>query len=43
MVMKVSICRRQVDIAKQLFAEMDIAREDAEKRQDWVMRGFRSI
>ncbi|MBC8271877.1 MAG: nitroreductase family protein [Gammaproteobacteria bacterium] len=35
--------RRQVDIAKQLFAEMDIAREDAEKRQDWVMRGFRQF
>lgn len=35
--------QRQVDIAKQLFAVMGIAREDAEKRQDWVMRGFRQF
>jgi nitroreductase len=35
--------RRQVDIAKQLFAVMGIAREDTEKRQDWVMRGFRQF
>ena len=27
---------RQVGVAKQLFAAMDIAREDKEKRQDWV-------
>ena len=33
--------QRQVDIAKQLFAAMGIAREDAVKQQDWVMRGFR--
>ena len=35
--------QRQVDIAKQLFAVMGIAREYAEKRQDWVMRGFRQF
>jgi nitroreductase len=34
---------RQVEIAKQLFAAMDIAREDKEMRQDWVMRGFRQF
>jgi nitroreductase len=34
---------RQVDIAKQLFAAMDIAREDKPKRQDWVLRGFRQF
>ncbi|GGE20742.1 oxidoreductase [Primorskyibacter flagellatus] len=34
---------RQVEIAKQLFAAMGIAREDAERRQDWVMRGFRQF
>ena len=35
--------QRQVDIAKQLFAAMGIAREDKERRQDWVMRGFRQF
>ncbi len=35
--------QRQVDIAKQLFAVMGIAREDADARQDWVMRGFRQF
>ena len=34
---------RQVEIAKQLFAAMGIAREDKEMRQDWVMRGFRQF
>lgn len=34
---------RQVEIAKQLFAAMDIAREDKAKRQDWVLRGFRQF
>ncbi|WP_375248766.1 nitroreductase family protein [Sphingomonas sp.] len=34
---------RQVDVAKQLFAAMGIARDDKEKRQDWVMRGFRQF
>ena len=35
--------QRQVDIAKKLFAAMDIARDDKPKRQDWVMRGFRQF
>ena len=35
--------RRQVGVAKQLFAAMDIARDDKEKRQDWVLRGFRQF
>ena len=35
--------QRQVDIAKQLFAAMGIAREDKERRQDWGMRGFRQF
>ena len=34
---------RQIEIAKQLFGAMGIAREDAERRQDWVMRGFRQF
>ena len=34
---------RQVGVAKQLFAAMDIAREDTEKRRDWVLRGFRTV
>ncbi|MFV0280833.1 MAG: nitroreductase [Rhodoblastus sp.] len=34
---------RQVEIAKKLFAAMDIAREDKAKRQDWVLRGFRQF
>ncbi|MEH3035804.1 MAG: nitroreductase [Sphingomonas adhaesiva] len=34
---------RQVGVAKQLFAAMGIARDDKEKRQDWVMRGFRQF
>ncbi len=34
---------RQVQIAKQLFSAMGIAREDKERRQDWVMRGFRQF
>jgi len=34
---------RQVDIAKQLFAEMGIERHDKDARQDWVMRGFRQF
>ena len=35
--------QRKVDIAKQLFAIMGIAREDTEKQQNWVMRGFRQF
>jgi nitroreductase len=34
---------RQIGIAKQLFGAMGIAREDKEKRQDWVLRGFRQF
>lgn len=34
---------RQVEIAKQLFAAMGIERDNQEKRQDWVMRGFRQF
>jgi nitroreductase len=34
---------RQVEIAKQLFGAMGIAREDKEKRLDWVLRGFRQF
>jgi len=35
--------KRQVDIAIQLFEAMGIAREDKERRTDWVMRGFRQF
>lgn len=34
---------RQIGIAKQLFAAMGIERENKEKRQDWVLRGFRQF
>ena len=34
---------RQIGVAKQLFSAMGIAREDQERRQDWVMRGFRQF
>jgi nitroreductase len=34
---------RQIEIAKQLFAAMGIERHDQEKRQDWVLRGFRQF
>ncbi len=34
---------RQVEIAKQLFSAMEIARDDKEMRQDWVLRGFRQF
>jgi len=34
---------RQVEVAKQLFGAMGIAREDKEARQDWVLRGFRQF
>ncbi|KXS09388.1 nitroreductase family protein [Gonapodya prolifera JEL478] len=34
---------RQVEIAKQLFAAMDIPRNDKAKRTDWVLRGFRQF
>lgn len=35
--------QRQVEIAVQLFKAMGIARDDKERRQDWVMRGFRQF
>jgi len=35
--------KRQIEIAVQLFEVMGIERHDAEKRQDWVMRGFRQF
>ncbi len=34
---------RQVDVAKQLFGAMGIERDDAARRQDWVLRGFRQF
>ena len=34
---------RQIEIAVQLFEAMGIERHDKEKRQDWVMRGFRQF
>jgi nitroreductase len=34
---------RQIEIAVQLFQAMGIERHDKEKRQDWVMRGFRQF
>ena len=34
---------RQIGVAKQLFAAMGIAREDKDKRTDWVLRGFRQF
>ena len=34
---------RQIEIAIQLFQAMGIERHDVERRQDWVMRGFRQF
>ncbi len=34
---------RQIAIAVQLFEAMGIERHDKERRQDWVMRGFRQF
>jgi nitroreductase len=34
---------RQIEIAKTLFAAMEIERHDLEKRQSWVLRGFRQF
>lgn len=34
---------RQIEIAVQLFQAMGIARDDKEKRQDWILRGFRQF
>jgi len=33
--------QRQVSLAKQIFQLMDINREDAKKRSEWMERGFR--
>ena len=35
--------KRQIGVAKQLFGAMGIERDDKEKRQDWVLRGFRQF
>ncbi|ACT60503.1 nitroreductase [Hirschia baltica] len=35
--------QRQIDVAIQLFEAMGIERHDKERRQDWVMRGFRQF
>jgi nitroreductase len=35
--------QRQIDIAVQLFQAMGIQRHDKERRQDWVLRGFRQF
>jgi nitroreductase len=34
---------RQICVAKQLFGAMGIARDDKERREDWVLRGFRQF
>ena len=34
---------RQIEIAIQLFEAMGIERDNKEKRQDWVLRGFRQF
>ena len=34
---------RQIGVAKQLFAAMGIERDNKDKRQDWVLRGFRQF
>jgi nitroreductase len=34
---------RQIEVAKQLFGAMGIARDDKEARLDWVLRGFRQF
>ncbi|WP_435230484.1 nitroreductase [Pseudopelagicola sp. nBUS_20] len=35
--------KRQIEIAVQLFEAMGIERHNTERRQDWVMRGFRQF
>ncbi|NJN50856.1 MAG: nitroreductase [Gammaproteobacteria bacterium] len=35
--------QRQIEIAVQLFQAMGIERNDSERRQDWVLRGFRQF
>jgi hypothetical protein len=34
---------RQVGVARQLFSAMGIERDNKDKRQDWVLRGFRQF
>ena len=34
---------RQIEVAKQLFTEMEISRGDKDARQEWVLRGFRQF
>ncbi|MBV1688850.1 nitroreductase [Novosphingobium sp. G106] len=34
---------RQVGVAKQLFSAMGIAREDKDRREEWMLRGFRQF
>ena len=34
---------RQIEVAKQLFGAMGIARDDKDGRQEWVLRGFRQF
>lgn len=34
---------RQIQVAKQLFGAMGIARDNTELRHDWVLRGFRQF
>lgn len=34
---------RQIGVAKQLFGAMGIARDDRERRDDWMLRGFRQF
>jgi nitroreductase len=34
---------RQIEVAKQLFGAMGIARDDMSGRQDWALRGFRQF
>lgn len=35
--------KRQIEIAVQLFQAMGIERDDKERRQDWILRGFRQF
>jgi hypothetical protein len=35
--------KRQIEIAIQLFSAMGIERDNKEKRQDWILRGFRQF
>jgi nitroreductase len=35
--------KRQIEIAVQLFEAMGIARDDKERKRDWMMRGFRQF